>query len=87
MRGVLAAWLADECLLGREDQGWERVKAIRKRGVLGPNPTCPAAPQGKAYVRELRVLPAEVRLPRLNGLTVRGDALGCPERHPFNPVQ
>jgi hypothetical protein len=54
VRGVLAAWLADECLLGREDQGWERVEAIRERGVLGPDPGLAGWPQGKAYVRELR---------------------------------
>jgi hypothetical protein len=55
VRGVLAAWLADECLLGREAQGWERVEAIRKRGVLGPRPELAGWPQGTAYVRELRV--------------------------------
>jgi hypothetical protein len=55
VRGVLAAWLADECLLGREEQGWTRVEAIRKRGLLGPDPDLAGWPQGSSYVRELRV--------------------------------
>ena len=35
MRGVLAAWLADQCLLGREEQGWAELERRSKRGVLG----------------------------------------------------
>lgn len=55
VRGVLAAWLADQCLLGRAQQGWARVEAIRKRGVLGPQPDLKGWPQGRSYIRELRV--------------------------------
>jgi hypothetical protein len=55
VRGVLAAWLADESMLGRAAEGWARLEEIRKRGVLGPRRDLAGWPQGKAYLRELRV--------------------------------
>ena len=55
VRGVLAAWHADRCLLGRAEQGWARLEAIRKRGLLGPQPDLKGWPQGRSYIRELRV--------------------------------
>ncbi len=54
VRGVLAAWLADESLLGRADQGWATLESIRKQGVLGPRPDLKGWPQDRSYIRELR---------------------------------
>jgi hypothetical protein len=52
VRGVLAAWLADEYLLGREDEGWLAIETALKRGDLqGPNGTWPT---GRRYVLALR---------------------------------
>lgn len=53
-RGVLAAWLATQYLLDREEEGWVRLESIRKRGELGPRPDLAGWPQGRAYLRELR---------------------------------
>ena len=53
-RGVLAAWAADEYLLGREDKAWATLKVIRKRGELGPRPDLAGWPQGGAYLTTLR---------------------------------
>jgi len=55
VRGVLAAWLADECLLGRAEEGWARLEEIRQQGVLGPRRELAGWPQGRAYLRELRL--------------------------------
>lgn len=46
IRGALAAWLADEYLIGREDEGWSRLETLARRGQLGHD----AAP----YLRALR---------------------------------
>jgi hypothetical protein len=54
VRGVLAAWYADQCLLGRAADASARLETIRKRGELGPRPDFAGWPQGSAYVRELR---------------------------------
>ncbi|HEU0303487.1 MAG TPA: hypothetical protein VFR32_02795 [Gaiellaceae bacterium] len=52
VRGVLAAWLADQYLLGREDAGWEALTTALRRGDLeGPNGIWPT---GRRYLRELR---------------------------------
>lgn len=52
MRGVLAAWQADQYLLGREAEGWLALNTARKRGDLqGPNGEWPT---GARYLRELR---------------------------------
>ncbi|MGH3017134.1 MAG: hypothetical protein ACRDLU_02025 [Gaiellaceae bacterium] len=52
VRGVLAAWQADQYLLGREDEGWQELERALKRGDLkGPNGFWPT---GRRYLRELR---------------------------------
>ena len=52
VRGVLAAWLADEYLLGREQAGWKALEAANRRGELIG--TYPGWPAGSAYLRALR---------------------------------
>jgi hypothetical protein len=54
VRGVLAAWMADETLLGREDVGWATLERIRRRGDLGPRPDLAGWPQGRSYLRTLK---------------------------------
>lgn len=51
VRGVLAAWLADEYLLGRESEGWKALEAARQRGELEGEALWPS---GSAYLRALR---------------------------------
>ena len=52
VRGVLAAWQADQYLLGREDAGWLELERALTRGDLeGPNGFWPT---GRRYLRELR---------------------------------
>lgn len=52
VRGVLAAWQADQYLLGREDDGWRALEQALRRGDLsGPNGVWPS---GRRYLRELR---------------------------------
>jgi hypothetical protein len=53
-RGVLAAWVADEILLGRDAAAWRKIEGIRKRGGFGPKPELAGWPQGTAYVKALR---------------------------------
>jgi hypothetical protein len=51
VRGVLAAWQADQYLLGSEDAGWQELEGALKRGDLtGPNGFWPT---GRRYLREL----------------------------------
>lgn len=54
VRGVLAAWQADQYLLGREEQGWKTLEGAYRRGELGPRPDLAGWPAGRAYLRELR---------------------------------
>lgn len=54
VRGVLAAWIADQCLLGRERQGWAVLEAAYRRGELGPAPELAGWAQGRSYLRALR---------------------------------
>ena len=52
VRGVLAAWQADQYLLGREDAGWLELERALKRGDLqGPNGFWPT---GRRYLQALR---------------------------------
>jgi hypothetical protein len=52
VRGVLAAWQADQYLLGREDTGWQELERALARGDLnGPNGFWPT---GRGYLRALR---------------------------------
>lgn len=53
-RGVLAAWVADQFLLGRGDEGWATLRRLATRGDFGPRPDLAGWPQGGAYLRELR---------------------------------
>ena len=51
-RGVLAAYVADEALLGHPDRGWSAIDRALRRGELAPRGT--GYPVGKAYVARLR---------------------------------
>jgi hypothetical protein len=52
VRGVLAAWQADQYLLGREDTGWQELERALARGDLnGPNGFWPT---GRGYLQALR---------------------------------
>ena len=52
VRGVLAAWQADQYRLSRQDEGWLELERALKRGDLkGPNGVWPT---GRRYLRELR---------------------------------
>jgi hypothetical protein len=53
-RGVLAAWVADQYLLGRGAEAWTTMERLRERGAFGPRPDLSGWPQGKAYLRALR---------------------------------
>lgn len=48
--GVLAAWVADECQIGRSASAWATVDTLNAQGKL----TGPSAPTGTAYVAALR---------------------------------
>jgi subtilisin-like proprotein convertase family protein len=52
VRGILAAWLADEYSLGRGRAGWRVLERAERRGELGRKPDI--WPAGKAYLRKLR---------------------------------
>jgi subtilisin-like proprotein convertase family protein len=52
VRGVLAAWLADEYTLGRGPAGWRVLERAERRGELGRKRDL--WPVGKAYLRKLR---------------------------------
>jgi len=52
-RGVLAAYVADEYLLGHPERGWSVVDGALRRGHLNPD-FATGYPAGKAYVRKLR---------------------------------
>jgi hypothetical protein len=51
-RGVLAAYVADESLLGHPERGWSAIDRALRRGELSPRGT--GYPVGKAYVANLR---------------------------------
>jgi subtilisin-like proprotein convertase family protein len=54
VRGILAAYLADLYLLGREDEGWRRLEEAFRRGDLGRGPSKDGWPAGQAYLHKLR---------------------------------
>jgi subtilisin-like proprotein convertase family protein len=54
VRGVLAAWLADELLLGRGGDGWRALEEAYRRGDLGRGPTLYGYPAGRRYLAALR---------------------------------
>ena len=53
-RAVLAAWTADECLLGRCTQAFAKVAALRRAGKLAVRLACPCDPSARRYVTHLR---------------------------------
>ncbi len=54
VRGVLAAWLADEYRLGLADEGWKKVEAAQARGELSAPRVDPLWPAGRKYLDTLR---------------------------------
>jgi subtilisin-like proprotein convertase family protein len=54
MRGVLAAWLADEYRLGLADEGWAKIHAAYARGELSTPRVDPIWPAGQKYLSALR---------------------------------
>jgi hypothetical protein len=53
VRGVLAAYLADEYLLGTPGTGWRVVHVAERRGELRAG-AAPGWPAGRGYLRKLR---------------------------------
>jgi hypothetical protein len=54
IRGALAGWTADQCLLGRAAQAWFRLETAYKAGELGKGPKDMGYPAGKQYIDSLR---------------------------------
>jgi subtilisin-like proprotein convertase family protein len=54
VRGVLAAWVADELLLGRGTEAWAFVERAYRRGELGRARSKDGYPAGRRYVAALR---------------------------------
>jgi hypothetical protein len=53
-RGILAAWMADEYLLGRQATGWAKMRAVNARGELQGLGSGDIWPKGAAYLKALR---------------------------------
>ncbi len=53
VRGLLAAWLADEIRLGRGEAGWREVRAAFARGEVSPPQADPLWPAGRTYLDAL----------------------------------
>ncbi len=51
VRGVLAAWMADQYLLGRQDAGWATLQGISAGGEIDGDTI---GPVGDAYLAKLR---------------------------------
>lgn len=54
VRGILAAYLADQYSLGRERQGWAVLERAYRRGELGRGVERDGYPAGRAYLGSLR---------------------------------
>ncbi len=54
LRGLLAAWLADQYRLGRGEEGWEQLEAAYRRGELSAPRVDPIWPAGRKYLAALR---------------------------------
>ena len=52
--GVLAAWVADECLLGQGPAAWATVAGLERRGLLSGGNAGSFWPTGAKYVSALR---------------------------------
>jgi subtilisin-like proprotein convertase family protein len=59
VRGLLAAWLADEVRLGRSAEGWKQLDAAYRRGELSAPRVDPLWPSGRKYLRALRAFLVE----------------------------
>jgi hypothetical protein len=53
-RGLLAAWLADEYLLGRRAQAWATMRRLNRSGAFRLGPEGDSWPGGSAYLHALR---------------------------------
>ncbi len=51
--GILAAWVADRCLLGESTQAWAQVDQLLQQGRLHVAGSIPGVPDGAAYVQKL----------------------------------
>jgi hypothetical protein len=56
VRGMWAAWLADQYLLHRRRSGLKRIEAARRRGELRDPSGLGSGPSGKKYIRALKRL-------------------------------
>jgi len=54
VRGVLAAWLADEYRLGRAGDAWKQIDAAFRRGDVSAPRVDPLWPAGRKYLDALR---------------------------------
>ena len=54
IRGALAGWTADQCLLGHAAQAWSRLETAHKAGELGKGPRDMGYPAGRQYIDSLR---------------------------------
>jgi hypothetical protein len=53
-RGALAAWTADECLVGHCTEAFAKLNALRRAGKLAVRLQCACDRTARAYVRHLR---------------------------------
>ena len=51
VRGILAAWMAEQYLLGTEDAGWATMQQLNAKGELDGDGVWA---QGDAYLKKLR---------------------------------
>lgn len=54
VRGILAAWLADEYRLGRAAEGWKQIDAAYRRGDVSAPRVDTLWPAGRRYLSALR---------------------------------
>src|SRR5207302_9985554 len=59
VRGVLAAWLADEVRLGRSAEAWNQLEAAYRRGELSAPRVDTLWPAGQKYLHALRAFLAQ----------------------------
>jgi hypothetical protein len=59
-RGILAAWMADQYLLGRQDAGWAALQQVNARGELNGYPGDTLWAKGDAYLATLRKVLAKL---------------------------
>lgn len=52
--GILAPWVADECLLGEQVRAWDVVENLQRAGKLSGGEYRGLWPSGATYVRDLR---------------------------------